>query len=568
VAVVSTGLAIAPGVAAFGGANDPEPKNEAPQSRPKPPNVVVILADDMGFSDLGCYGGEIATPNLDAIAAHGVRFTQFYNTARCWPSRAALLSGYYAQQVNRDPARKRPGWAALLPALLRPAGYRSYHSGKWHVDGPVLAAGFERSYEISDHDRFFGPKNHHLDDQPLPQPGPEEGYYSTKAIAQHAVDWLDEHESKHRDEPFFLYVAFLSPHFPLQAPADDIARYHGRYEAGWDAIREQRLKRQKELGIYGGELSRRDPKTIPSWNLAEAELQKRVGPGEVGYAVAWDSLTPEQKAFQASKMEVHAAMVDRMDREVGRILDRLRAMNALDNTLIVFASDNGASAEQIIRGDGHRPDAAPGSAESFLGLGPGWSTAANTPFRLHKSWNHEGGISTPLIVHWPGGLAAQGELRHTPAHLIDVVPTLLEAAGIAPPDAWEGQERPALPGRSLLPALAADRAIPRDFLFFKHEGNRGLRAGDWKIVAAGPDSPWELYNLARDRSETTNLASQMPEKLEKLVQIWNRADAQYQRDGQSGEAGTRAAAARKPKARRQASASERPESASRAASTP
>jgi arylsulfatase len=511
----------------------------------KPPNVVIILADDLGYSDLGCYGGEIATPNLDKLAAEGVRFTQFYNTARCWPSRAALLSGYYAQQVNRDPANERPKWAALLPEPLRPAGYRSYHSGKWHVDGPVLASGFERSYEVVDPDRFFGPKVHHLDDKPLPQPNPEDGYYSTKAVASHAIEWLDEHQKQHQGKPFFLYLAFLSPHFPVQAPLEDIARYKGRYDAGWDSVREARLARQKQIGLYSGDLSTRDPRTVPGWNLSEPELRRRIGPGEVAQAVAWESLTPEQKAFQSAKMAVHAAMVDRMDREIGRVLDRVRATGEFDNTIIFFASDNGASAEQIIRGDGHDPAAEPGSAGSFLGIGPGWSTAANTPFRLHKSWNHEGGISTPLIVQWPAGIAARGEFRHTPAHLVDLLPTLLDLAGLSAPDSAGGEKRPPLPGHSLLPALAKDVAIDRDFLFFKHAGNRALRVGDWKIVSAGPAGAWQLYDLAKDRGENHDLAPSHPEKVNELARAWERADAEYARQGATGRILPRPEAAKK-----------------------
>jgi arylsulfatase A-like enzyme len=511
----------------------------------KPPNVVVILADDLGYSDLGSYGGEIATPNLDKLAANGVRFTQFYNTARCWPSRAALLSGYYAQQVNRDPANERPKWAALLPDLLRPAGYHSYHSGKWHIDGPVLAAGFEHSYEVVDPDRFFGPKQHHLDDKPLPQPKPEDNYYSTSAVASHAIEWLDEHEKKHKRDPFFLYVAFLSPHFPVQAPAEDIARYKGRYRAGWDAIREARLARQKEIGLSGNALSTRDPKTVPGWNLSEEELRRRIGPGEVGHAVSWESLTPEQKEFQAAKMAVHAAMVDRMDREIGRVLDRIRATGEFDNTIIFFASDNGASAEQIIRGEGHEPASEPGSSRSFLGIGPGWSTAANTPFRLHKSWNHEGGVSTPLIVQWPAGLSARGEFRHTPGHLVDLVPTLLDLAGLAPPESAGGERRPPLPGHSLLPALSKDVAIERDFLFFKHAGNRALRVGDWKIVSAGPAGSWELYDLSKDRGENHNIASSHPDKVKELAALWERTDSEYARQGATGRTLPRPNAAKK-----------------------
>ncbi|WP_422928281.1 arylsulfatase [Singulisphaera sp. PoT] len=500
----------------------------------KRPNVVFILADDLGFSDLGCYGGEIETPNVDRLAKQGLRFTQCYNTARCWPSRAAFLTGYYPQQVNRDPAAIRPKWAALLPQLLKPAGYRSYHSGKWHVDGPVLAGGFERSYHLEDPDRFFTPRVHNLDDASLPQPKPDDGYYSTRNIAEHALTWLSEHESKHRDDPFFLYVAFTSPHFPIQALPEDIAKYRGRYKDGWDRIRRARWEKQKALGIVSGALSDRDPKTIPEWNVPEADLKSKISPGEAAYAVAWDDLSDEQKAFQASKMEVHAAMVDRIDREVGRIVAKLEASHQLENTIILVASDNGASAEQLIRGDGHDPAASPGSAKSFLCLGPGWSTAANTPFRLHKSWVHEGGISTPLIVHWPAGIEAKGELRHTPAHLVDFMPTFLELAGASAPTTWDGEARSPLSGRSLVPAFAKDVNVDREFLYFKHVGNRGLRVGDWKIVAL-KDSPWELYNLADDRVESKNLAASHPDKVKELAEIWTKHDAEYQKQGATGK---------------------------------
>lgn len=505
----------------------------AAEAEDRPPNVVMILADDMGFSDLGCYGGEVETPNLDRLAAKGLRFTQFYNTGRCWPSRAAFLTGYYAQEVNRDPGRLRPNWAVLLPDLLRRAGYRSYHSGKWHVDGPVLDGGFEHSYEISDHNRHFGPKVHHLDDEALPEVSEGEEYYSTRDIAKQAEHWLGVHEEEHGEEPFFLYVAFISPHFPIMALPEDIEKYQGRYDKGWDALREQRWKRQKEMGLFKGSfsLSVRDPKTIPGWNLEESKLKEKLGPGEVGYAVAWESLNEEEKAFQAKKMEIHAAMVDRIDQEVGRVLRKLEEMGELENTVILFASDNGASAEQIIRGDGHDRSLPPGSAGTFLSLGPGWSTASNTPFRLHKSWNHEGGVATPLIVHWPKGIEARGEYRRTPGHFIDLGPTLMELAGEPVPGCWNGEERPEWPGRSLVPAFEKDVAIERDYLFFKHTINRALRKGDWKIVATGKDAEWELYNLANDRGETHDLASKYPEKVEELAAIWREADARYKAEG-------------------------------------
>lgn len=500
----------------------------------RPPNILIILADDLGYSDVGSFGSEVATPNIDRLAAEGIRFTQFYNTARCWSSRAALLTGYYAQQVNRDPAGQRPKWAALLPELLKPAGYHSYHSGKWHVDGPVLAGGFERSYEVSDPDRHFGPKQHHLDDQPLQQPKPTENYYTTTAIARNAINWIGEHDAKHREKPFFLYLAFLSPHFPIQALPDDIARYRDRYANGWDIVREERFKRQQELGIVTGNLSVRDPKTIPSWNLSEAELKQKLGTGEVGYAVPWKSLNAEQRSFQATKMAVHAAMVDRMDQEIGQVIVKLKSIGQFNNTIILFASDNGASAEQIIRGDGHDQHAPAGSAKTFLSLGPGWSTAANTPFRLHKSWTHEGGISTPLIVTWPAGIPARGELRHSPGHLVDIVPTLLTIAGIHAPESWAGEQRPPLSGRSLVPVFAEDVMEDHNILFFKHIGNRALRQGHWKIVAAGPDSAWELYDLSQDRSESHNLAGTYPERVKKLAVEWEKRDRDYMRQGATG----------------------------------
>jgi arylsulfatase len=499
------------------------------------PNVVVILADDMGFSDLGCYGGEIETPSLDRLAGDGLRFTQFYNTGRCWPSRAAFLTGYYAQQVNRDPPKKRPAWAALLPELLRKAGYRTYHSGKWHVDGPVLEGGFERSYLVTDYDRDFSPEEHFVDDRPAPLPKPEDHYYTTTAIAERGASWLDEHEKSHRGEPFFLFLAFTSPHFPLQAPATDVARYRDRYRVGWDVIRERRWERIKQLGIVGGALPPYDPGTLPHWNLSEAELRERIGPGETGVAGPWDALSDEQKRFQSAKMAVHAAMVDRMDQGIGRVVDRIKAMGAFENTLILFLSDNGASAEQMIRGDGHDPKSEPGSSRSFLGVGPGWASAANTPFRLYKVWNHEGGIATPLIAHWPRGIAAKGELRRTPGHLVDLAPTILELARVAPPDSYNGEPRPPLPGRSLVPAFAADVTVPHDFLFFKHEGNRALRAGDWKIVSKGKKGEWELYNLAEDRTETRNLAAEQPDRVKALAAIWERQDQEYRRQGATGK---------------------------------
>ncbi len=502
-------------------------------AEPTRPNVLIILADDMGFSDAGCYGSEIATPNLDVLAKNGLRFTQFYNTARCWPSRAAILTGYYAQQVRRDtvPGIKsgsqgtRPTWARLLPEMLKPLGYRSYHSGKWHVDGKPMQNGFDHSYSLEDHDRHFAPKRHTEDDKPLPPVEEKDGYYTSTAIADHAIKCLKEHAEKHADKPFLEYLAFTAPHFPVQAPPPDIARYRKKYLDGWDAGRDERWKRLQEMKIGGSVLPDIERDVGPPY--ASPDAIKKLGPNELNRPLAWKDLTTEQREFQANKMALHAAMVDRMDREIGRVVAQVKAMGSLENTLIVFMSDNGASAEIMVRGDGHDPKAEPGSAATFLSIGPGWSSMCNTPFRRHKTWVHEGGISTSLIVQWPKGIAARGELRHTPGHLIDLVPTILEAAGGKPLEKWEGQPVPAAPGKSLLPAFAKDVTIARDSLWWMHEGNRALRAGDWKIVAAGKDSPWELYDLSSDRSESKDLAKDKPEKLRELVAMWTKQFEDY-----------------------------------------
>lgn len=485
------------------------------------PNVLCIVADDLGYSDLGCYGGEIQTPNLDALAAGGLQYTQFYNTARCWPSRAALLTGYYAQQVRRDelPNLKRgdrPEWAPLLPALLRPLGYRSYHSGKWHIDGLPLQNGFDHSYDLRDQGRFFSPQQHAEDDVPLPAVERGSGYYATTAIADHAIKCLKEHAAQFADRPFFSYVAFTAPHFPLQALPEDIERYRGVYDQGWEWIRGSRWTSLQIRELVYGLLPDMERDVGPPYDFPKAIEQ--LGPGEINRPLPWGELTPEQQRFQARKMEIHAAMVDRMDREIGRILEQLRGMGAFENTLILFLSDNGASAEIMVRNDGHDPGSAPGSAATHLCLGPGWSTVSNTPFRRHKTWVHEGGICTPLIVHWPAGIAERGAVRHAPGHVIDFVPTVLELAGAAPP-ATPDTDAPPRPGVSLVPTLASDEPQPERELWWSHEGNHALRFGDWKLVKAA-NNDWELYDLGRDRTELHDLAAVEPDLVEEMAARW------------------------------------------------
>jgi len=496
------------------------------------PNFLIIIADDMGFSDAGCYGGEIQTPNIDRLAAGGLRFTQCYSTGRCWPSRTSLLTGYYPQQVRMDPQQGRlPAWTRVIPHYLKPLDYRCYHSGKWHLTGApkVIADGnFDHSYVINDHNRFFAPKNHELDDLTLPPVEEGTDFYLTTAIASYACDFLKEHASKHKDKPFYCYLAFTSPHFPLHALQKDIDRYRNRYLKGWDVIRKQRWERLRKMGVVNCNLPAMEPEVIPDWNFSKDQLQEMIGPGEVNRAVAWHSLSEQQKRFQATKMAIHAAMVDRMDREIGRVLAQIKKMGAYDDTVIFFVSDNGASAEQIIRGDMNDPSAAPGSGKSYLCLGPGWSSSSNSPFRLHKSWVHEGGISSPLVVHWRAGIEARGELRHDPCHFIDLVPTVLELAGGADfSSQWNGQLAPPLPGTSLAPAFAGDGAVRHEFIYFHHLDNRAVRVGDWKLVAKGKDGPWELYDLRADRCEAKNRAADYPDKVHDLSALWQKCEDRF-----------------------------------------
>ncbi|TWT68733.1 arylsulfatase [Crateriforma conspicua] len=502
------------------------------------PNFLVIIADDLGFSDPGCYGGEIATPNLDALAAGGLRFTQFYNTARCWPTRSALMTGYYPQQIRRDSmpgAPKgfggrgvRPQWAQTIGQYLQMAGYRTYHSGKWHIDGKPTENGFDRSDEATRGPGFF-------DTNKRGERDPD--FYRTVATAQHAIDCLKEHSEDFAGQPFFHYLAFHAPHFPLHALPEDIQRYEGRYDDGWDQLRNQRYQRQRALGFSVGNLSAMEPDVGPPY--AFPDQIELLGPGEVNRPLPWDELTSQQQRFQAMKMAIHAAMVDRMDREIGRVLDQLRAMDSYDNTIVMFLSDNGASAEMMVRGDGHDPGAAPGSAATYLCLGPGFSSAANTPFRRHKTWVHEGGISTPFIVHWPAGLEAQNEFRSAVAHVVDIAPTVLDLAGVQRPD-FPGA--PPMTGKSLRPLLSKDGDSLHDEIWFCHEANRALRQGDWKIVhsdkgrpfpyrmveAGDPnESNWALYNLANDRAEQQDLADTYPAKVQAMSERWYQLRDQF-----------------------------------------
>lgn len=499
---------------------------------PKQPNILLIMADDLGFSDLACYGGEIATPNLNSIAENGLRFSQFYNTARCWPTRGALLTGYYAQSIRRDTLPgiasgggnrgKRPAWAELLPRHLKSVGYRAYHTGKWHIDGMPLENGFDRSYYVADQGRFFNPTRHYLDDVKLPAVEKNTDFYATIALADHVTSTLADHAAEHADAPFFHYLAFAAPHFPLHALPADIDRYRATYQAGWDVVRAQRWRRQQAMGLLDAASVRRmsaPERTLgPPYDFPEAI--EKLGEGEVNRPLPWTQLTTAQKDFQATKMAIHAAMIHRMDIEIGRVFDQIKRMGQWDNTCVMFLSDNGASAEIMVRDAGHDPEAPMGSAETYLCLGPGWSTVSNTPFRRHKTWTHEGGISTPFLVSWPEGISAKGEIRRRPSHVIDVVPTLLEMAGAKPPAA-----APDLPGVSLVNEFSALPSADHSSIWWFHDGHKAVRVGDYKAVAPLNQS-WELYNLAVDRNESNDLAIVQPDKLRELITAW---DAQYDR---------------------------------------
>jgi len=500
---------------------------------PEKPNMVFILADDMGHSDPGCYGAEILeTPNIDELASGGLRFTQFYNTGRCWPTRTSLLSGYYPHQVLSDPmpgvdyspATVKAVNQTWLPSLLREQGYRTYHSGKWHIvrhrpeyiQLSHTEVGFDHSYRTED-GRHLRPRHLWEDGREIALPGPGEEYEASVAIVDHAIKYLKEHKQNHGEDPFFEYIAFIAPHFPLQALQEDIDRYREKFLMGWDEIRRLRTENRKELGFQVHDVHALEPERFAPWNLSPEELVAQIDPAETGRAIPWDQLSQEQQEFQATKMAIHAAMVTRMDHEIGRYIRALEELGYLENTIVFFCSDNGASTEIMNRADKHTMGATAGSADTYLCLGPGWSSAANTPFRLHKTWVHEGGIATPLVVHWPEGISEVNAFRNMPAHIVDIAPTLLELAG-ADPEVLE--DRYAAPGISLVPYLQKDLVVPRPPIFFHHEQKKALRHGNWKITTIEKDGEWELYNLAEDRGETRNLAGEEPDKLQELISLW------------------------------------------------
>jgi arylsulfatase len=482
----------------------------------------VVLADDMGMSDLGCCGGEIRTPNLDRLAADGLRFTRIYNSDKCTPTRAALLTGV-RDVVSLEGIRIRPECATAAD-LLGAAGYATAMVGKWHLahKGDLSQSpnrrGFQRFYgTILGAVSYWAPASLRFNEENATADSEDPDFYYTDAISRHAA-WMIE--ATPAEQPLFLYVAYTAPHWPLHAWPEDIERYRGRYAAGWDALRRERFERMKELGVIPAdmELSPRDPE-IP----------------------AWDDV--ENKEWEQRRMEVYAAQIDRMDQGIGRIVAALEKSGQLDNTVIIFLADNGACAEDIPQGVtvdelvnklmiarantrsgepvhfGNDPERMPGPENTYQSYGTAWANLSNTPFRLYKHWIHEGGISTPLIVHWPKGIAEAGGIRHAPGYLPDIMATILDLTGTAYPASFEGRPIEALEGRSLVPVFARD-GLQRPPMFWEHEGNAAVRIDRWKLVKRYPQ-PWELYDMEADRTELHDLAAAHPERVADMARQYD-----------------------------------------------
>lgn len=455
------------------------------------PNILLILTDDLGYSDIGSYGGEIETPVLDRLAERGLRFNNFYSTAKCHSSRVSLLSGRWSRQAGEESLKR----AVTLPEVLQPAGYITTMTGKWHLDKEPTDFGFQRYWgHLSGATHFFkGDDSFRLNGEKWDVP--EEDFYTTVANADYALKFIKE--AREKEKPWLCYMAFNAPHAPLHALEEDYRKYEGRYAQGWDAIYEARLARQKESGLFGGDFTpAKRPDHIP----------------------AWEDLSEETKRWEEKRMTTYAAMIDRVDQEIGRVVADLEANGELDNTIILFFSDNGAcpyDRHQI------RPDLMPWDPRTRWTDSTGWAWARNAPFRMYKQNQYEGGAATPAIFHWPKGVKIEpGAIVDTPAHLVDVLPTLAEITGADIPMNWPDREPTPLAGVSLLPVLEG-KYFTRGPIFLLFDQDRGLRDGDWKLVSF-QSKAWELYNLAEDRYETNNIADQHPDILNRLVNTWHR----------------------------------------------
>ena len=516
---------------------------KASAGRQDRPNIIVILVDDMGYSDIGCYGSEIHTPNLDRLAAGGVRFTQMYNSARCCPTRASLLTGLAPQQAGVGhmvgdcgvgPAYQgylRDDCVTIAEAL-KAGGYRTPYSGKWHCGGGYnahkpetwrpgsegfpypLSRGFDRFFgTVSGGGSYFRP--YALMEQDRFIDLGDRQFYYTDAISDSAAAMVQEAAAA--DAPFFLHVTYTAPHWPLHAPPEDIAKYEGKYRGGWDAVRTARHEELKGSGILN-----------PRWNISPRDAQ----------APPWDDLDAERREWEDLRMAVYAAQIDRMDQGVGLILNKLRELKIEDNTLVMFLSDNGGCAE-FLREDGHiqqyvqvppwcgpmqsgnRPGLRPGPADTFMSYDLPWANASNSPLRLYKHWVHEGGIATPLICRWPA-VAAAGGIAHQPCHVMDIMATCLDVAGVDYPAEHNGRAIQPLEGESFAPVLLGRENWRREReICWEHEGNRAVRQENWKLVSKHPGQ-WELYDMNEDRTELTDLADKNAPKVAELKAIYDQ----------------------------------------------
>lgn len=459
------------------------------------PNIVLIMADDLGFADLGCYGSEIETPHLDRLAADGLRFTQFYNTAKCHSSRVSLLTGLYCDQAGGASLSR----GATIGEVLSEAGYSTSMVGKWHLKQQPTDFGFDRYWgHLSGATNFFtGDNTFRLNGAEWKVPPTHKGkpFYTTNVITDFALDFLEE--ATKEDNPFLLYCAFNAPHYPLQAPEEAVRKYDGRYDRGWDAMRVERHQRQLKSGLLPAKwkLSPR-PKHIP----------------------AWDSLSAEERQWEADRMEVFAAMVDVLDQNIGRLVTALKEKGQFENTLIMFCSDNGACPFERTRGRYLKP----WDPKSYWTYDASWAHVGNTPFRLYKQNQHEGGISSPMIAHWPAGLKTKpGEIIRQPAHLIDFMATFVDLSDATYPTQVGDRQIDPLQGKSLLPIFQGQHREPHETLYFHFGTDRALRQGAWKLASAKLGK-WELYDLDQDRTEMNDLAEQEPERVDSMAKEWFR----------------------------------------------
>lgn len=493
------------------------------QTTQKRPNIILILADDMGFSDVGSYGSDVQTPNLDEMANKGLKMNNFYNASRCCPSRASLLTGLYPHQagvgdmMNTRPFPAYQGYlnktSVTIAEVLKESGYATFMGGKWHVGQAKehwpLQRGFDKFFGIIDGANSYFENRPYRPNQKLTialgneEYTPEKGYYSTDAYTNYALKFIDE--NKDSNQPFFLYLAYQAPHWPLHALPEDIAKYKGKFMKGWEAMRKERFEKQKKLGIIDVHIQ---------LSPLDKNLRK------------WESLSQKEKEEWDEKMAVYYAMIDRMDQNIGRVRQKVKELGEEDNTLIMFLSDNGGSPENItntgfteeIRNANFISASDP---TSFTALGIEGANVNNTPFRLYKHWEYEGGTATPFIAYYPNVIKKGNQLSKQPAHIIDIMATCLAIANAKYPKEYQQNLITPTEGISLLPLFSGKKWKGHDALFFEHEGHRAVRAGDWKIVSEYPDNKWELYNLKLDRTELNDLSSKNPAKLKELATLYD-----------------------------------------------